>query len=96
MRFYYSVYDYPNFFFDTEKIILESGIRRKLFVFCRVHPSVLFVSSLWNCHISSRKDNKRKEMGPEGPKDTRPDVLFTWALRGQWKAKAVNWLQTFL
>lgn len=35
-------------------------------------------------------------MGPEGPKDTRPDVLFTWALRGQWKAKAVNWLQTFL
>lgn len=46
--------------------------------------------------ISALGKITRKEMGPEGPKDTRPDVLFTWALRGQWKAKAVNWLQTFL
>lgn len=49
---------------------------------CRVHPSVPFVSSLRNGHISSRKDDERKEMAPEGPKKTRPSVLFTWALRG--------------
>lgn len=52
-------------------------------MFCRGHPSVLVVSSLWNCPISFSKDEERKEMGPEGPKETRPNLLFTWALRGR-------------
>lgn len=59
------------------------GIRGKVFAFCRVHPSVLFVSSLWNCQIRFRKDDERKERGPEGPKKARPDLLFTWALSGR-------------
>lgn len=63
---------------------------------CRVHPSVPFVSSLRNGHISSRKDDERKKMGPEGPKKTRPNVLFTWALRGTGEGKkAENGVQSF-
>lgn len=57
-------------------------------MFRGVHPSVPFVSSLWNGDISSRKDDERKEMGPEGPKETRPNVLFAWTLRGTGEGKS--------
>lgn len=66
--------------YDTNEILLLSlrlpsffliqknhfRIRKgRLFVFCRGHSSVLFVSSLWNCPISFSKDDERNEMGPE-------------------------------
>lgn len=74
----------------------ESGTRRMLFASRRVHPSVLAVSPPWNCPISFRKDDERKEMGPEDPEKTRPHLLFMWALSGEeWKAKAGNWVQIF-
>lgn len=75
-------------FIKYRKIPLKSEIRGKVFVFRRVHPSVLFVSSPWNCHISFRKDDERKEMGPEGPKETRPSLLFMWTLRERMEGKS--------
>lgn len=91
MRFYYSVQAVLIFFvfvFPIQKITSESGIRGKISVCCRGHPSVPFVSALQNCHISISKDDERKEMGPQGPQETRPNLLFTWALGGRAKGKS--------
>lgn len=76
------------FCFSNTENHFESGIRGKIFVCCRGHPSVPLVSSLQNCHISISKDDERKEMGPQGPQETRPNLLFTWALGGRAKGKS--------
>ena len=76
------------FFLKYRKSLQNQGQEENSFEFCRVHPSVLFASSLWNCHISFRKDDERQELGPADANETRPNLLFTWDLRGRVEGKS--------